>query len=90
MYEIGKVYIWIGCYSDSSIIGKETIVTGPVKQAFIYGTDTQVFIQATDSIVPGKSCFIYAQKGMLIPKDSPSGERKVMEQFQPKLELEPA
>lgn len=92
MYEIGKVYIWIACYNDASIIGKETTVTGEVQSAYVFGSDRKVQIQATDTKISypmGSTGVVHAQKGMLIPKDRPSGERKVMDQFQPKPELEP-
>lgn len=75
MYEIGKVYIWVGLAGAlASYNGLECTVLGrPVQWREKSGqpTDTKTDCGAN----------LYAERGDLRPKRPPPGERSVMELF---------
>jgi hypothetical protein len=83
MYEIGKVYVWRNATGRFAYLsGLETTVTGPA-QWYEQLTTGRVFQgQPTDSQsreYPGS--VIMAERGDLVPKDPPTGERSVYDLF---------
>lgn len=90
MYEIGKVYIWQNCPGvKAKFNGMETTVTTAMTDIYVNQHDVTIRAQWTDTL-GDDGYFVGALPGQLRPKNPPNGERKVMEQFQPKPELEPA
>lgn len=86
MYEIGKVYIWQNQVDEYEFLnGTECIPIEPPCWYVYNGTFIEVYGQRVEGEIE-----MVAFRGDLRPKNPPSGEKKVMEQFQPKPELEPA
>ncbi len=91
MYEIGKIYIWQNLREHSQLNGMETTVLGPMElfeHKNFPGTLRFHYCETDTILSDGR--VLYATFGELRPKQNPEGERKVMDQFQPKPELEPA
>lgn len=93
-YEVGKVYIWQNQVGHlARLNGQETMVTGPKELAVDMATGRLIEIWPTDTPC---NCdhpephALAAMRGDLRPKDSPSGEQKVLSWFKTKPVLEPA
>lgn len=82
MYEVGKVHVWVRTSPEHSyLIGQETTVkTGIVEFVDINGKIHHGWM--TDTPARGlEGYFIFAAAGELRPKNPPSGEKSIMDQF---------
>lgn len=82
MYEVGRVYIWVKTSLEHEfLIGQETTFkTGLV--AFLDINGKVHYGWMTDTPAPGLEGYcIFAAAGELRPKNLPSGEKSIMDQF---------
>jgi hypothetical protein len=76
-YEVGRVYVWQNQVGEfAHLNGTECTVTAP--GVVIDG----VMQWATDAPAPNPCYVVVAYMGDLRPRDTPSGERSIMELFE--------
>lgn len=83
MYEIGRIYVWVGQVGRGAYLnGTECTVLGPPQR--YWNEDRRMYMvgQLTDSPPPpGTDWTCIAERGDLRPRNTPPGERSVMELF---------